>query len=273
MDVCRLHEVNDTVSIEAGDGNRVQFTAETDGAYTPSVGDFSRLSKAGNGTFTWTQADMFIRVFDANGRQTSVSDPIGNTTTMTYDANGELLTVTDPVGKVTTFTYNDSSRFTSIADPFGRKTTFETDAHGDLTKITNPDGTARTFTYDAQHRMTQQTDAAGNQTQYTYNASNQITRVDRADGSNTLYNTETAQNLINNLPSGSATESNPLSLADRTAPSYTDGAGNTYTFATNPFGTRTSITDPMGRTTVMNRNGDDQVISLVTPSGNTVSYE
>ena len=273
VDVCRLHEVNDTVSIEAGDGNRVQFTAETDGAYTPSVGDFSRLSKAGNGTFTWTQADMFIRVFDANGRQTSVSDPIGNTTTMTYDANGELLTVTDPVGKVTTFTYNDSSRFTSIADPFGRKTTFETDAHGDLTKITNPDGTARTFTYDAQHRMTQQTDAAGNQTQYTYNASNQITRVDRADGSNTLYNTETAQNLINNLPSGSATESNPLSLADRTAPSYTDGAGNTYTFATNPFGTRTSITDPMGRTTVMNRNGDDQVISLVTPSGNTVSYE
>ena len=167
VDVCRLHEVNDTVSIEAGDGNRVQFTAETDGAYTPSVGDFSRLSKAGNGTFTWTQADMFIRVFDANGRQTSVSDPIGNTTTMTYDANGELLTVTDPVGKVTTFTYNDSSRFTSIADPFGRKTTFETDAHGDLTKITNPDGTARTFTYDAQHRMTQQTDAAGNQTQYT----------------------------------------------------------------------------------------------------------
>lgn len=268
----QLKQSGSTVSIRAGDGSGFVFTANSGGTYAGAAGDFSQLTKATDGTFIWTGTDLSKTVFNANGRQTSVSDRNGNKTLFAYDSNGYMSSITDPLGKVTTFAYDASGNLSSITDPFNRSTQFQSDTAGNIVKITNPDGTSRQFAYDSQHRMTSQTDAAGRKTTYTFDTTGAVIRVDRADSTYTQYNTGSAMGMINDLAAGTGTESNPASLGSNTPASFTDGAGGTYTFAVNAYKTRTSVTDPLGRTLLMQRDSNDQVTSLKMPSGSTTTY-
>jgi len=76
--------------------------------------------------------------------------------------------------------------------------------------------------------------------------------------------------LINGLATGTGTETTPATFEN---PSYTDQADSTYTFTVNAFGTRTSITDPIDRTILMDRNVDDQLTMLTMPSEKFTLYE
>ena len=53
-------------------------------------------------TTTFTYEPTFNQV-------TSIRDPKGNLTSITYDAKGNPLTITDALNQVTTFTYNPPS--------------------------------------------------------------------------------------------------------------------------------------------------------------------
>lgn len=82
---------------------------------------------------------------------TRISDPIGNSVTLSYDSDLRLTTITDALGQVTTLTYGDTNRIyriTRVTDPFGRFATFDYDSAGRLTNITDVIGLTSAFAYE-----------------------------------------------------------------------------------------------------------------------------
>ncbi|NWJ40971.1 MAG: hypothetical protein HXX12_08360 [Geothrix sp.] len=77
-------------------------------------------------------------------------DPSGNTVTYGYDAQRRLTTVTDALGQVTTLSYGlagDPKKVTLVTDPFGRTASMTYTASGLLESITDALGITTTFSY------------------------------------------------------------------------------------------------------------------------------
>jgi uncharacterized protein RhaS with RHS repeats len=80
---------------------------------------------------------------------TQVVDPAGNAVTVGFDANFRIATLTDAVGQVTTLAYElpgDPLKRTKVTDPFGRFATFQYPA-GKLATITDEIGIQSQVTY------------------------------------------------------------------------------------------------------------------------------
>jgi RHS repeat-associated protein len=101
---------------------------------------------------------------DANGNQTTVTDPRGNTTTTTYDADGESVMVTDPIGSASLTCYDRNGNVAQTVPPAGV-------AAGSLTPASCPTSypsgygqrlaaDAFTYAYDATGRDTTVTSPA-----------------------------------------------------------------------------------------------------------------
>ncbi|HAF15738.1 MAG TPA: hypothetical protein DCK99_19005 [Blastocatellia bacterium] len=80
-------------------------------------------------------------------------DPAGNAVTLSFDSSFRITTITDALGQVTTLSYElsgDPLKITKVAEPFptGRSATF-TYTNGQLTTITDEIGIQSIFTYAA----------------------------------------------------------------------------------------------------------------------------
>jgi RHS repeat-associated protein len=106
----------------------------------------------------------------------TISDPLGNTTSVNYDAYGSPTTVTDPLGHQTAFTHNGMGLVTSITDAMLDTTQFTYD-FGDLIGITDPLLNTTSMFHDAAGRLAQRTDPLGHTTKYQYNNLNQLTQI------------------------------------------------------------------------------------------------
>ncbi|HEX7122899.1 MAG TPA: hypothetical protein VF178_11055, partial [Gemmatimonadaceae bacterium] len=81
---------------------------------------------------------------------TGTRDPQGNALQFTYDSQFRLVTVTDAVGEVTTVTYDlaaDPLKITRVTDPFGRSAVLTYNPAGQLQSITDMAGLVSSFTY------------------------------------------------------------------------------------------------------------------------------
>ena len=85
---------------------------------------------------------------------TAVVDDHGNGVTNTFDANYRVVSVTDALGQVSTIEYGSTNatndlfyKITKVTDPFGRYSTFQYDTNGHLTNITDVIGMSSSFTY------------------------------------------------------------------------------------------------------------------------------
>src|SRR5262249_8707368 len=81
---------------------------------------------------------------------TQSKDPQGNALTFTYDAQLRLVSVTDAIGQVTTLSYElpqDIWKLTRVTDPFGRSATFSYDESGQLRSSTDTLGMTSWVTY------------------------------------------------------------------------------------------------------------------------------
>ncbi len=80
----------------------------------------------------------------------SVTDPQGNTVTLTYDDNNRITAITDASGEVTTLIYglpSDMWAVTKVTDPFGRSASFTYNSDGELASITDVLGIVSSYTY------------------------------------------------------------------------------------------------------------------------------
>lgn len=83
---------------------------------------------------------------------TDVFDPQGQSVHLTYDAQFRLVSLTDAIGQVTTLSYEHASdplKITKITDPFGRFAAFTYNGAGQLASITDAIGLTSTFEYGA----------------------------------------------------------------------------------------------------------------------------
>jgi RHS repeat-associated protein len=81
---------------------------------------------------------------------TYVVDPFDNFVALDYDSNLRITSITDTIGQSTTLTYGlpgDIYKVTKVTDPFGRFATFDYDGNGRLTRITDIIGLTSQFLY------------------------------------------------------------------------------------------------------------------------------
>jgi len=138
----------DLTSTSTPDGNGSELATTTysydgDGEQVSTIGPDGNLAGANTGNYTTTTA------YNADGRQTSVSDGGGSghtvtprTTTYGYDANGNQTTVQDARGYTSTIGYNADDRAVLVTDADGNTTLTCYDGDGNLAQSVPPAGVA-----------------------------------------------------------------------------------------------------------------------------------
>jgi YD repeat-containing protein len=180
----------------------------------------------------------------ANEQISSITDRMGDTSTMTYHAQtGKLASYTDAEGHTTTYTYTaDDQTFTNPAN--GETVTF---TFYNLTRIDYADGTNEEFTYDPAHNgnILTHTDRAGKVWTYTYNSRGQVLTAANPKGGVTTY-----------------TYNDDATLASKNDPET-----GTTTYQYDSYKRLNRIIHPDGNVVQMAYNANDRLISITDERG------
>jgi RHS repeat-associated protein len=144
-----------------GGGTR-SFTGFDAGTQTYAYQQYDQalLKRTSSTSYEMTWRDGTKLVFAQSDGSTGTSrkifltqyiDPFGNAVTVHYDGNLRITSLTDAIGQSTTLTYglaDDIYKITKVTDPFGRFAAFEYDFTNRITKITDTMGMTSQFTYE-----------------------------------------------------------------------------------------------------------------------------
>lgn len=153
--------------LRSGDGGTELYTRfnSSTNTYDPDQSSYARLVKINATQYERREGDGSKMVFDladGTGRlfMSQMADAQGNAITFGYDANFRLVTVTDAVGQVTTLTHGSNTpgdpKFyivTAVTDPFGRSALLTYDANNRLTAVQDQIGIISAFNYDANGKV------------------------------------------------------------------------------------------------------------------------
>jgi RHS repeat-associated protein len=231
------------------------------GHYIAGAGEFSELTQLADGTWERVYKDGTIVVFDANGRQTATVDTYGNSISYVYDAEGRVASKTDQVGNSTVFEYDDEGYLASITYPDGRVTEFGYDNSYQLTEITDPSSATISFDYDENGRLVSTTNANGNTSGYEYDSNGNLSGATLPNGSSIATQLSSSLGLIDGLGN---TAMNPLGFVapeDRVT-TVTDRKGELTEIEVNQWGSVIRVTDPLGRTTLSERDDQNRVVRV-----------
>lgn len=172
-----------TVRIRGG-GSEVFTPNGTTGLYPPDFMSQATLVSMGGGVYQRQLADGAIEVFNQADTSspprifcTSVVDPQGNSVSIQYDANFRITTITDAIGQVSTLAYLSNTvgnagfyKVSTVTDPFGRSCSFGYDATTtNLTSITDVVNLKSQFVYDTSSTfISQMTTPYGTTSFYNY---------------------------------------------------------------------------------------------------------
>ncbi|HBZ9184132.1 TPA: RHS repeat protein, partial [Citrobacter farmeri] len=195
--------------------------------------------------------------------------PDGSSEQKKYDASGRLTATTDPLGRKTTYAPDVvSGAVSSIKGPDGKETRFDYNRQGQLIATLYPDGSVTRNGYDALGRITAQTAADGSITRYRYAGvtDDLPVEIEDASGGRKQLQWDRYGQLI----------------------SYTDCSGYKTTYTYDPWGNLTEIrgeegshltheydargnrvssTDAEGRTTRYRHNRAGDLIAVIFPDG------
>jgi RHS repeat-associated protein len=248
-------------------GRITKFSYDSIGRKLTEVAPAGNTTTASPTDFTTTYG------YDAASRLTSTSVAATDgalVTAQTYDADGRLTTQTDPLGNVTRYTYDLASELTVLTRPDG--TTQQTGYFADGVVQSQTDGTGKALTYaeDALGRIASSTDPLSRVTSYTYDAVNAVlTTTDPAGQSSTnTYNA--AGDLLTTSYSDGTTSQVARTYNSAGFPAtLVDGTGTT-TFTYDSLGRLTSQAAP-NATVGYGYNLRDQVTTLTYPNGKNVT--
>jgi len=175
--------------------------------WDPSIQQYTRiLPSGGSETYGFSVASGGTTYF----LLTMQTDPQGNTVSYGYDSSHRLVTITDAIGQVTTLSYTNTNPLliTGVTDPFGRSVNFTYDSSGRLSGATDPIGIVSSYGYDSTNFLNSLTTPYGTTTFSTDSDANH----QAVQATNPLTQTERVE-LRFNSPSGiSDTDTAPAVL-------------------------------------------------------------
>jgi len=233
--------------------------------------------------------------YDANGRETRLSDSAGRVTESVYNASGKLVETRHPDGSVERFEYDAEGNLIAEIDRQGRRTSLEYDAANRRIRTINPDGTStrtqynatghiaaiideagsRTeFSYDAVGRRISETDAAGNVKTFVYDNRGFMTSLTNERGDTTLFEYDN-QGRRTRVVFADGNEEVFIYDALGRRVAHTDQLGNTTAFDYDAVGNLAAITDAMGNVTAYTYNESNNLTAITDSNGNTttMSYD
>ena len=258
----RLTDITD------GLGNHIHYTLDAMGnrtaenAYDPSnvlhrthtrvINALNQLSQDVNAAGTAAVTTTFG--YDDNGNQTSTAAPLSRNTSDQYDALNRLSQITDPNSGITQFGYDANDNLASVTDPRSLTTSYTHNGFGDVTQLVSPDTGTSSSTYDSGGNLKTATDARSAVATYSYDALNRVTQVAYTD--QTINFTYDAGTNGKGRLTGASDANHSLSWTFDTHGRVT-GKGQTVGSVTRSVG--------YGYT-------NDDMTSVVTPSGQTITY-
>lgn len=153
-----------------------------------------------------------------------------------YDENNNLVSITDQLGNVTTINRDAKGVPISITSPNGLTTYLAIDENNNLTRVTYTDGTYYSFEYTQDGLMTAEIDPNGNRFEHVFDAGGRIVDVLDPEGGRWSYAKSTLANgeVLVRKTTG---EGNTTTYRDRT-----DSTGASISTITGPSGGVTTFT-------------------------------
>lgn len=92
------------------------YSPDGKGGYIPPQGNYDKLVKNADLTYTLTQKDKTIYFFDISGRLQTITDRNGNQIKINYDSADLITSIQDAGGHAIVFSYDPKRRIKKISD-------------------------------------------------------------------------------------------------------------------------------------------------------------
>jgi len=153
------------VTLTLGNGRSFTYPA-TDSGYGHPYRNTTTLVKVADNHFEIHYFSGKVRVYDhvaASGRilLTAIRDVHNQSVTLSYDGQDRLESITDALGNTTSLLYNGDNLVRQMDGPFSRSATFTYDSNRNLTAITDMGGYRTRLEYDAASLLTALVNDAG----------------------------------------------------------------------------------------------------------------
>jgi len=271
----------DLLTVTDTNGNKLTYTDE---AITSSTGQKITFSR------------------DAQGRITSVTDPLGDLIRYKYDDKDDLVSVTDRENNTTLMEYNqerkhyldqiidplgrtgirndygEDGRLKEIVDVNGKKVEMTYDPNNSKQVVLDQLGNATIYEYDERGNILTEIDALGQITKRSYNDNNDVeeeTIISDRSGLNGFTTKYTYDNLGNKL-----TEEDPLGNIMRYTYgnknrllTQTDALGRTTTNTYDSNGNLRTTKDATGKITTYDYKGNGLLASVTDANGKVTKFD
>jgi RHS repeat-associated protein len=239
-------------------------------------------------SYVLTTADGTKYAVDQINGLTSVTDPNGNTLTMSpsgitssagkgvtfeRDPLGRIINIVDPNGNLLKYAYDTSGNLTQFTDRSGNiyAFTYSASAPFNLSAIIRPDGTnAIANTYDSSGRLHQSSNSFGQSSTFTHDLTNHVETVKDALGNSTAYTYDQDGNVIQTVDPLGNTTSATYDASDNKL-SETNGLGKTSNYTYDQLGNRLTESDPLGHTTTYTYNSFSKPLTIQDANGHTTT--
>ena len=215
-----------------------------------------------------------------SGTLTSITNPLGQITKITASTpGGRPTTMVDPNGVTTTLTYTPRNWLLtrSVATSGGVRTeTFGYDRAGDVTSVEKPGGATVTETYDNAHRLTGIKDVLNQSEAYTLDTRGDVTAstIKNSSGTTTLSRSNTFDALGRRLTHTGGADQVTRFAYDKNSnlTSITDPLGHSTSQIFDALNRRSQITDRAAGITKRTYDSNDDLIGVVAPNGASTTY-
>jgi len=257
-------------------GNRISFTNNGNGIFTPEPGVISTLTQLGNNDYELVTSDQTHYLFNSIGQMLQKSDASGNTINFEYydsgNGYGKLERAYQTIGSQTrslTYTYDNLGRLKIVEDHTGREVELFYDNDGNVERMENPMGEATHYIYDGTTGYLTDVKDGENRLvkKVTYDAQGRATKVENGDG-DILGEVEYLADGVRNVTQGGVQMThtyNDRNVLESTTYVCPDGSGDCSS-ATNHDGNFRSdnVTDANSNTTDLSWSADGSNLEGVT---------
>jgi large repetitive protein len=238
--------------------------------------------------------------YDANGKQLSSTNELGQVVSFVYDAAGNQISITDEAGAVTSIAYDNTNLPQTFTRPAGSSSSFTYDAIGNRTQTTVNGQTTwhefdavgrllaiiyeddtpgdlsnnprRRFEYDAVGRETAMIDQRGNRTEYFYDALDRLIRIVNPLGGVDTFTYDAVGNRSQQIdPLGRAISFEFDEAGNISKATYADGSSISYNY--DSLGRLVGLNDELGRLTQHGFDSEGNLSQVIDPMGGRTSYE